>query len=243
MFKLKKRSRINYWSCSQFANFIRGDEKPHALPWDEWEKWRQESAKKHPFRYWVAEEGLDFLQNIVNFPLDVYHTIEVYVRNRFFDKLHYLKTGLPAGEYYDLDHRILHGIFNELVIFVESELAHTMKAYPERNYKFVKGRCKQAGLDYLNWAGQLKLNEDYGFNPDDEDYNKPTAQSIDSQKILRLYNWWLDRDYRASPYDLFTKEKDGKYYYRKIDEMEHKYDEEDTEKLIELIKIRSSLWT
>jgi len=25
--------------------------------------------------------------------------------------------------------------------------------------------------------------------------------------------------------------------------MEHKYDEEDTEKLIELIKIRSSLWT
>ena len=55
MFKLKKRSRINYWSCSNFANFIRGDEKPHALPWDEWEKWRQESEKKHPFRYWVAE--------------------------------------------------------------------------------------------------------------------------------------------------------------------------------------------
>ena len=243
MFKLLKRSRINYWSCSNFANFIRGEEKPCALPWDEWETWRQESAKKHPYRYWVAEEGLDFLQNIVNFPLDVYHTIEVYVRNRFVDKLHYLKTGLPVGEYYDLDHRILHGIFNELVIYVESELAHTMKAYPERNYKFVKGRCKQAGLDYLDWACNLKMNEDYGFNPDDEDYNKPTAQAIDSQKILQLYNWWLDRDYRANPYDHFTKEKDGKYYYRKIDEMEHKYEEEDTEKLIELIKIRNSLWT
>ena len=243
MFKLKKRSRINYWSCSQFANLIRGDEKPFALPWDEWQQWRETSAKKHPYRYWLAEKGLDFLQDIVNLPMDIYHTIEVYVRNRFFDKLHYLKTGLPAGEYYDLDHRILHGIFNELVIFVESEQAHLMKAYPERKYKFVKGRCKQAGLDYLNWAGQLKLNEDYGFNPDDDDYNKPTAQAIDSQKILQLYNWWLDRDYRVSPYDLFTKEKDGKYYYRKIDEMEHKYDEEDTEKLIELIKIRSCLWT
>jgi hypothetical protein len=243
MFKLNKRARFDYWSCSQFANLIRGTTKPPALGWDEWEVWRQESKTKHPYRYWVAEKVLDFLQDIVNLPIDIYHTIEVYVRNRYIDKLHYLRTGLKKGEYYDLDHRILHGIFNELVIYVESELAHTMKAYPERNYKFIKGRCKQAGLDYLNWAGQLKLNEDYGFNPDDEAYNKPTAQAIGSQKILELYNWWLDRDYRVSPYDLFTKEKDGKYYYRKIDEMENKYDEEDTEKLIELIKIRSSLWT
>jgi hypothetical protein len=221
MFKLKKRARFDYWSCSNFANLIRGTTKPPALGWDEWEVWRKQSEKKHPFRYWVAEEVLDFLQDIVNFPMDIYYTIEVYIRNRFIGKLHYLRTGLKPGEYYDLDHRILHGLFNELVLFVE----------------------KESGLDHLNWACRLKLNEDYGFSPDDEDYNKPTAQAIDSQKILQLYNWWLDRDYRVNPYDLFTKEKDGKYYYRKIDEMEHKYDEEDTEKLIELIKIRSSLWT
>jgi hypothetical protein len=243
MFKLNKRGRFHYWSCSQFANLIRGTTKPLVLGWDEWEVWRQESKTKHPYRYWVAEKVLNFLQDIVNLPMDIYHTIEVYVRNRYIDKLHYLRTGLKRGEYYDLDHRILHGLFNELVIYVESELAHTMKAYPERNYKFIKGRCKQAGLDYLNWAGQLKLDEDYGFNPEDEDYNKPTAQAISSQKILQLYNWWLDRDYRANPYDHFTKEKDGQYYYRKIDEMEHKHEEEDTEKLIELIKIRSLLWT
>jgi hypothetical protein len=243
MFKLKKRTRFDYWSCSKFANLIRGTTKPPALGWDEWEVWRKQSEKKHPYRYWVAEEVLNFLQDIVNIPMDIYYTIKVYVRNRFFSKLHYLKTGLPAGEYYDLDHRILHGIFNELVIYVESELAHTMKAYPERNYKFIKGRCKQAGLDYLIWATQLKLNEDYGFNPDDDGYNKPTAQSIDSQKIYDLYNWWLDREYRVDPYDLFTKQKDGKYYYRKIHEMEKTYEKEDTEKLIELIQIRSSLWT
>ena len=243
MFKLNKRSRFNYWSCSKIANFIRGVEKPFSLPFDDWEKWREASAKKHPYRYWVAEEGLDFLQDFVNLPIDIYNTIEVYVRNRYIDKIHYLHTGLKPGAYYDLDWRILNGLFNELVIYVESELAHTMKAYPERKYKFIKGRCKQAGLDYLNWAGQLKLNEDYGFNPDDDDYNKPTAQSIDSQKILELYTWWLDRDYRVDPYDLYTREKDGKFYYRKIDEMEKSYDNEDTEKLIELIKIRSSLWT
>jgi hypothetical protein len=243
MFKIKKRARINYWSCSSFANWIRAIDKPHALPWDEWVNWRATSEKKHPYRYWMAEEGLDFLQDIVNFPMDVYHTIEIYIRNRFIDKLHYLRTGLKPGEYYDPDYRILHGLFNELVIFVESEQAHLMKAYPERKYKFVKGRCKQAGLDYLDWACNLKMNEDYGINPGDEDYNKPTAQAISSQKILELYNWWLDRDYRVDPHDLFNKEKDGKYYYRKIGEMEDNYDKEDTEKLIELIQIRSSLWT
>lgn len=234
---------MDYWSCSKFANLIRGSEKPHALSWDEWETWREESAKKHPFRYWVAEEVLDFLQDVVNFPLDVYHTIEVYIRNRFVDKLHYLRTGLKPGEYYDLDYRILHGLFNELVIYVESELAHTMKAYPERNYKFIKGRCKQAGLDYLNWAGRLNMNEDYGVSPEDKDYGKPTAQAIDSQKILELYNWWKERDNRTDPHDLFSKEKDGQYYYRKIAKMEDNYDKEDTKKLIELIKIRESLWT
>ena len=243
MFKIIKQSRINYWSCSHFADLIRGNTKPLALGLDEWETWRQESKTKRPLRHWIAEEVLNFLQDIVHFPMDIYYTIEVYVRNRYIDKLHYLRTGLKPGKYYDLDYRILHGLFNELVLFVESDQAHLMKAYPERNYKFIKGRCKQAGLDYLEWACNLKLNEDYGFNPDDEDYNEATAQAIASQKILELYNWWLDRDYRANPYDLFTKEKDGKYYYRKIDEMEHKYDEEDTEKLIELIKIRSSLWT
>jgi len=241
--KLNKRSRFNYWSFSKFANFIRGTTKPPALGWDEWEVWRQESKKQKPIRYYIAEEVLDFLQNVVNLPMDMYHTIEVYVRNRYIDKLHYLKTGLKPGKYYDPDHRILHGLFNELVIFVESELAHTMKAYPERKYKFVKGRCKQAGLDYLNWAGQLKLDEDYGFDPDHEDYGKPIAHAIDSQKILQLYTWWLDRDYRVNPYDLFNKEKDGQYYYRKIGEMEDNYDKKDTEKLIELIKIRQSLWT
>lgn len=106
MFKILKRSRINYWSCSGFANLIRGTIKPPALGWDEWEVWRQESEKKHPYRYWVAEKVLNFLQDIVNLPMDVYHTIKVYIRNRFVDKLHYLRTGLKPGEYYDLDHRI-----------------------------------------------------------------------------------------------------------------------------------------
>lgn len=241
--KLNKRARFNYWSCSKLANLIRGDEKPCALSWEDWAKWRKTASEKHPYRYWIAEEGLNILQDIVNFPLDVYHTIDVYVRNRYVDKLHYLRTGLTPGEYYNPDYRILHGLFNELVIFVEVELAHLSKWKTDKKYKFVRGRCKEAGLDYLNWAGRLTLNEDYGVTSDDKDYGKPTAQAKDSIKILELYNWWLDRDYRVDPYTVYSKEKDGKYYYRKIGEMEDAYDKEDTNMLIELVKIRRSLWT
>jgi hypothetical protein len=241
--KLNKRARFNYWSCSKLANLIRGDDKPGALSWEDWEKWRKTASEKHPYRYWLAEEGLDILQDIVNFPMDVYHTISVYIRNRYIDKIHYLRTGLKPGIYYDLDWRILNGLFNELVIYVESELAHTMRAYPDRHYKFIKGRCKLAGLDHLNWASQLIMNEDYGISPDDENYGKPTHQAIIAKKVYELYSWWLNRDNRVDPHTLYSKEKDGKYYYRKIAEIEDDYDKEDTDMLVELVKIRGSLWT
>jgi hypothetical protein len=87
------------------------------------------------------------------------------------------------------------------------------------------------------------MNEDYGINPDNKDYNKPTTQAISSQKVLELYNWWKNRDYRTDPDSMFSKEKDGKNYYKKINQVMDDYDKEDTNMLIELIKIRGSLWS
>ena len=244
MFRLKKRSRINYWSCSKFADWIRGSEKPWALGWSEWDAWHQNANDKHPYRYWIAEEVLNFLQDLVNLPLDIYHTIEVYIRNRFIDKIHYLRTDLTPGEYYDLDTRILHALFTELTDLVEVEYAG-MQRYSEKqnNYIFRKGRCPLAGLDYLNWAGQLKYDDSYGFSPEDADYNKPTPQAQAALTTLELYNWWKNRDNRPDPYQKYTEEKDGSEYGLKILQLEEKYEQEDTDMLIKLISIRGSLWT
>ena len=147
---------------------------------------------------------------------------------------------------YDTDHRILHGLFNELVIFVESELAHLSKYKSEKKYKFVKGRCKEAGLDYLNWADQLILNEEYGVQKDDPEYGKPSNQAIDSKKIRELYDWWtVIRPNRDDPYELFSEETNffGKKCYKLIGQIEDKYTAEDTAMLIELVKIRGAMWT
>lgn len=245
MFKLKKRSRIHHWTCSKFADKIRGIKKPFALEWRDWDEWHKNAKDKHPYRYWVAEEVLDFLQDIVNLPMDIYHTIEIYIRNRFIDKIHYLRTDLTPGEYYDLDTRILHALFTELKDLVEVEYA-SMQRYSEEehNYVFKKGRCPLAGLDYLNWAGRLKYDEHMGFNPDDDFiYGKLTPQAEAAIKTLELYDWWKHRDERKNPYDLYTKEKDGSQYYLKIDDLERQYEQEDTDMLIKLIQIRGSLWT
>lgn len=246
MFRLKKRSRMDYWSCSKFADWIRGTPKPFALEWDAWDAWRDNAKKKNPLRYWAAEELLGYLQDFVNLPMDIYYTIEVYIHNRFIDKTHCLKTGLKAGEYYDLDYRILHGLFNELVELVELDFANRAIWDDEKKkkYKFVKGRCVEAGIDYLNWASSLRYNKDYGLTEGDKGYNELTPQAIAAQKTFELYRWWKNiRPNRINPHDLFSEEKDGKYYFRKIGKLEDSYDKEDTKMLIKLIKIRGSLWT
>jgi hypothetical protein len=58
----------NYWSCSKFADRIRGTAKPHALGLDEWDEWTEAAKKAHPFRYWLADTALNKLQDIVYFP-------------------------------------------------------------------------------------------------------------------------------------------------------------------------------
>jgi hypothetical protein len=40
-----------------------------------------------------------------------------------------------------------------------------------------------------------------------------------------------------------TKESHGKKYSKLIDDIEQEYTKEDTEKLVELIRLRGSLWT
>jgi hypothetical protein len=239
------KNRLRYWSCSKVADFIRGQKKPPYASLEGWEEWRKDCESKSPIRYWLAEKGLRKLQNIFYFPYDLFYTCKIYIRNRFIDKIHYLKTNLKPGSYYDLDTRILYGIFNELVDFVEVELAGKQGAVAlieldeldienKKTYKFIKGRCKQAGIDYLNWASNLTYKTR-------RNREVPTNQATNARKILKLYNWWLDRPNRVDPFDIF--DKNDKDYYKKVNEKEEDYYKEDNNMLIEVIKIREGLWS
>ena len=58
-----------------------------------------------------------------------------------------------------------------------------------------------------------------------------------------MRRWTKQRPNRDDPLITITKKSHGKEYYKLIDSIEKDYEKEDTAKLIELIKIRGSLWT
>lgn len=235
------RTRTNRWNCTKLADYIRGSKKPYALGWEEWDKWHDDAKKVHPFRYWFAEEFLKRVQDFILFPCDVYHTVRIYIRNRWIDKPHYINTGLKPGGWYEFDTRILHGLFNELVNFVESELALMGSWNSEKKYKWTTGRCKEAAYDYFDWCNNLKNESD----------NQLSDQAKAYRKIKKLYEWWtISRPNRVDPYlsiddkKLFgNKNKKSKQQIMKAYEIEEFYEEEDTKMLIELIKVRRHLWT
>jgi hypothetical protein len=238
------RNRFSYWSSSKFSDWIRGEKKPFALEWGEWDKYYDDLKKRKPWRYWITEHLLKSLQNIAYYPYDIYNEICHYIRNRWVDKTHYLKTGLKPGRYHEMDSRILHGLFNELVDFVEVDLAHLSLWDRTKKYTFKNGRSIEAAYAYFDWVTNLKYNEDYGYSKDSPDYGTLTEQAKSYTKVKELYEWWKnERPNRVDPFDIFTKEAHGNKYFKLIDEREKLYEQEDTNKLIELIKIRGSLWT
>lgn len=241
------KNRINYWTCSKFADWLRGEKKPYALEFDKWEEWKEDQRKKRPWRFWLSDTLLGKLQDIIYYPSDIYFNLKNYVRNRWIDKTHYLKTGFKPGYYYEFDERILHGVFNELVDFVEIELAHLSRWDKTKKYKFKKGRCIEAAYDYFKWANNLKEKNEKG--------NRVLSdQAKSSRKIKKIYEWWKKRLDRPCPMDASGWSKycenkntenagDGKAELKKLQSIEEKYDKEDEEMLIELIKLRKYLWT
>lgn len=245
------KQRINYWSCSRFADWVRGENKPVALSLEEWDKWKKEQKIKRPIRFWVSDKLLNKIQNFIYFPSDIFYTIRVYIKNRYFTKTHFLNTGLTPGYYYELDDRIINGLFNELVDFVEIELAWKNLIFTKKSNFWQRNffkRSSQLGLDYLNWAANLVYNEDYGVSSGDLDYGKSTPQAESAKEIISLYSWWKNRPNRPDPFDVVSIDKieDKKQRstaYKKIEKLESSYEKEDEKMLIKLIKIRKHLWS
>lgn len=264
----------DYWSCSKLADWIRGVPKPHSATPEEWASW-EKKAKIKPVRYWLAEEGLDLVQNIVLLPLNILRNLLSYIDNRWIHKTHALTSILKPGKWHDLDTRLLHSLFDELVNFVEIELAlinlasekYSISWYHKFTH-FIFWRNSEAGIEYLDWSAQLKHDEEWD-DKNNPNYNQPTSQAIAAQEILRLYEWWKkERPNRPDPMDASgwseycEKKRQGAdpdddlgwiscnsndEERRKIldlcHKMEKEQEDEDTEMLIRLIKIRSSLWT
>jgi hypothetical protein len=206
-----------YWSCTPFADWIRGTKKLSAATAEEWDEWRTTAKMKHSFRYWLAEEFLDNCQDFVTWPIRKIYDAKYYINNRWVSRTHSLTAhprDIKPGQWQDVGNRFLPCLFNELVDFVEIETAWMQIAWGDEQARakynppfYARGwfrwrtwRCPQAGLDHLDWAMSL-TNSDW-CEPDHPDYGKPTLQAIRAREIKELYLWWTETyRTRPDPYD------------------------------------------
>jgi hypothetical protein len=196
----------NYWSCSKFADWLRGTAKPKAATSEGWDEWEENAKTLHPYRFWLADEGLGHLQDFVTWPVRKIYDFKYYINNRYVTRTHALTAhprDIKPGDWCDVGNRFLPCLFNELVDFVEVELAwwHIAWSAKEEVAKYnapfwAKGwfrwrtwRCVQAGLDNLEWQRSLVWTADE-LGQDHKDIGKKTQQAIKAQEILDLYTWW-----------------------------------------------------
>ena len=276
----------NYWSCSSFADWLRGTKKLGAGTAEEWDDWTTAAQMKHNFRYWLAEEALGHIQDFVTWPARKLNDIRYYINNRWVTRSHSLTAhsrDIKPGAWCDVGNRFLPCLFNELVDFVEIEQAwhHCMWSddaktkfdvpwYRSGWLRWRTWRCPEAGMEYLEWASGLVVDESMGSNPSEKGYGEPTYQAKSAKEIIELYTWWTTT-YRNRPdpmdasgwsdhCEAMRVKYPGSFFSslnskdpedRKASDKAHKalqkieaaYEKEDEAMMIRLIKIRQSLWT
>ena len=207
-----------YWSCTPFADWIRGTKKLSAGTSEEWDDWTTAAQMKHNFRYWLAEEALGHIQDFVTWPVRKIHDVKYYINNRWVTRTHSLTAhprDIKPGQWQDVGNRFLPCLFNELVDFVEIEQAWSHIAWDDEARKKYKApfwaagwfrwrtwRCPQAGLDHLNWASELRMTEDWGVHSGDKGYGELTGQAKNALEVKELYLWWTTvYPNRRDPYE------------------------------------------
>lgn len=200
---------LHYWSIGPFADWIRGSNKLKAGTSKEWYQWHAASKTDHPIRYWIVEEGFDYLQDFVTWPVRKLYDIKYYINNRWVTKTNALTAhskDIKPGQWRDVGNRFLPCLFNELVDFVEIETAWSHIAWSDKEdrakyappfwasgwFHWRTWRCPQAGIDHLNWASSLVMGDDMGVEKGSSNYGKPTCQAECAKEILVLYTWWTE---------------------------------------------------
>jgi len=206
----------NYWTCSKFADWLRGTPSPRSGTGEEWSAWRRFAKTMHPIRYWLAEEALDKLDDAWNYIPDKINSVRYYLSNRYTIKTHALTSKLPRGQWHEFEERLLHCTFDSFVDFIEVETAwsHVMWGNKETRAKFNvpwwrgqwwtrwfrEWRCPEAAIAHLEWEMTLKYGE--WMKETDPLYGKPTPQAEAAKEKWALYYWWTSvRPHRADVYD------------------------------------------
>lgn len=225
---------------------------PTATTMEGWDQWHKDSSAASPFLYWLLDNGYHSFRRTILYPFTLFINVVHHIRNRFITKSHLMKTGLKPGQWHEFETRLIHGMFNELVEFVEVELANMQRICGEYQYipkyqryfpwiitTFMLNRSAEAGMAYLDWEASLVHDESY-CSADSPNFGKPTSQAIAAIEIKDLYYWWTA--IRPNRKDLYMDDA-SKLDFHTINAEEEFREEKDEEMMNRLIKVRRAMWT
>jgi hypothetical protein len=182
-------------------------DKPLATTAKGWKDWERLARKEQPIAYWIHEVGIHWIVRQLTRVSDAANDLRYYIRCRLFDRYHLINTRLTPG-YHDADERMMHGMFNLLVDFVEVDKAwmHVVFDREERTKRkhpwwslgwtrFKSFRDPEAGIDHLRWESTLD-------DPNLSQNEQSPTQAQTARELLVLYYWWKEiRPNRPDPMD------------------------------------------
>lgn len=217
-------------------------DRPYSATIDEWSKWHDRSYNKNKFWYVIIYKIIPHisrrLENIWVKPID-------WVRFRTTRVYNIIKINSLKPGYYDIDTRMLHGMFSLLVDHVEIEKAAMFGIEDEIKKKqdkgisawfyntlpFARKRNPEAGLKYLEWEMSLDDPNSINYSPE---------QAETAKEIMELYNWWCHARKNKVYRNYFSF--NNRLAHDINQDLENMNEQKNTEMLIRLIKIRQSLW-
>ena len=241
---------------------------PDAATMEDWDEWNN-NAMKSKFKWFIADTVPTWFAITFQYR---YENVIGKLKSKYIRKHNLIKiNSLEDDVWYDSDTRLMHGMFQLLVDFVELEKSHMEIMLnmdnPPRYMRKVKYRSAEMGIKYLDW--EISLGKEGGTN-----------QSKNAKTIKELFLWWkYDRPSRielmdvkgsmgTSSNEFYSDMNDDKNDNERISSMfasidrrkdkepelykdvnkayedaEAKYNKEDEKMLIKLVKIRKSLWT
>lgn len=242
----RMRNKIRKWF---------GVDTPIALGWDEWDEYYAKTKKEHPIVYfitWTIPVAYSRFKNSLPSPLS-------YISNRFVYQLHRY-SGIKPGSYVEFDTKV-ESLFDEMVKFVDIEcalhlcqldkVAAERHGYKHKFFRFKPFVCGAAGIEYLEWCETLRWDESSGIEKTDPNYGQPTSQSKYGTELLDLYIWYTvhhkEREKRIEIIlDLWHNEKDKPFkeaLWKQLNDEKNVYEKETDERIVQLVKLRKSMWT
>lgn len=181
--------------------------------------------------------------------LEIIDDVKFWFKSRFIKRYHLVDTKLKPG-YYDKDKLMLHACFSLLEDYVDIECANLYRMFEDDNTP-----QKGDGLRHIEEMIDLYKNG----NMSSKKFRTDSVKRYTT--IKNLYLWWtIERPQRIDPFEsikisMISRDVEGNLIFpvptkEKEEEavasawkLTEKYEREDTDKLIQLMRVRPYLWT